>query len=344
LEWRVDHALADAPGMPPAGHTLSTTRITLPEQSNIALERVDIETLRQEHPHWSLVFMTSLIQLSAGALAATLLARQAGTVSLTVLLALTAFTLNVSVLHLGRPAYAWRALTAWRRSWLSREVLLFGLFFVTLAALTAASWLQPLLSSQTWAQSMPALAAMPFLAAISVLAALTCAFGIAGIIASAYIYLVPARPAWNMLHTPVDFVLSSAVLGAAALPPLINASAALASLFRIANPTPALGPTWPIPLLAGLWMANQGIRLVRLRHSRDYEHRAAAGLLTGDGLRDITIAAFALMTFALLAAVSGYALLALPAALLAVLAARYLFFVSVVPLNMALTFVRSVHA
>jgi hypothetical protein len=36
--------------------------------------------------------------------------------------------------------------------------------------------------------------------------------------------------------------------------------------------------------------------------------------------------------------------LALPAVLAGVISARYIFFVSVVPLNMALTFVRSVHA
>jgi formate dehydrogenase iron-sulfur subunit len=41
---------------------------------------------------------------------------------------------------------------------------------------------------------------------------------------------------------------------------------------------------------------------------------------------------------------AGMPTLALPAALAGVISARYLFFVSVVPLNMALTFFRSVHA
>ena len=35
-----------------------------------------------------------------------------------------AISLGASTLHLGRPIYAWRALKMWRRSWLSREVLL----------------------------------------------------------------------------------------------------------------------------------------------------------------------------------------------------------------------------
>ncbi len=63
---------------------------------------------------------------------------------LTLLLFITTIALNISVFHLGRPAYAWRALKMWRRSWLSREVLLFGLFFAAIAAFTLASWLATL--------------------------------------------------------------------------------------------------------------------------------------------------------------------------------------------------------
>jgi formate dehydrogenase iron-sulfur subunit len=141
LEWRSDYAAANAPGMPSAGHTISTTRITLPENAAATLERVDVAMLRPEHAHWSLVWMTSLIQLSVGALLVAVLSRNAGPIALTLLLGLTAFTLNISVLHLGRPAYAWRALKMWRRSWLSREVLLFGLFFGALTTLAGAAWL-----------------------------------------------------------------------------------------------------------------------------------------------------------------------------------------------------------
>ena len=186
LEWRSDYAAANAPGMPSAGHTISTTRITLPQDTIASLERVDIETLRPEHPHWSLVWMTSLIQLSAGTLAVTLLSGDAGPIALTLILVLTVFTLNISALHLGRPAYAWRALKMWRRSWLSLEVLLFGLFFATLSALTAASWLAAAYPTTPFASFV--FATLHFLAP---------AVGIAGILASARIYLVPARPAWN---------------------------------------------------------------------------------------------------------------------------------------------------
>src|SRR5665213_1125292 len=166
--WRVDYATAESPGMPAAGHTISTTRITLPPNTTTKLERVDIGRIQPEHAHLSLVFMTTLIQSVTGSLIFALLFHAVQPMLLTILLVITSIALNISVFHLGRPAYAWRALKMWRRSWLSREVLLFGLFFGAIATFT---------------------------------------------IASAFIYLVPARPAWNMVHTPIDFILSSLLIG-----------------------------------------------------------------------------------------------------------------------------------
>ena len=336
LEWRSDYAAANAPGMPNAGHTISTTRITLPQNDLANLERVDIETLRPEHPHWSLVWMTSLIQLSVGTLAAALLSGHAGPIALTLILALTIFTLNISVLHLGRPAYAWRALKMWRRSWLSREVLLFGLFFATLSALTASSWLA---AANTLPFVRLVLATLRFLAPT---------IGIAGIMASARIYLVPARPAWNTPHTPIDFFLSSVLLGCAAGPVLIyiaNVLHVLKALHSLNLPSPAkVFPLWPLIASSALWMFNHIIRTVRLHRSQTYERRASASLLNTYNLRGAFLVSFAFVGLAILLSLAGQPFVALPLALAGVITARYLFFVSVVPLNMALTFVRQVHA
>jgi Fe-S-cluster-containing dehydrogenase component/DMSO reductase anchor subunit len=334
LEWRSDYAAANAPGMPNAGHTISTTRITLPEDVTSPLERVDIETLRPEHPHWSLVWMTTLIQLSAGTLVVALLSHHAGPIALALILALTIFTLNISFLHLGRPAYAWRALKMWRRSWLSREVLLFGLFFIALTTLTADTWL---------GMTHMLLALRSILPALQLLAP---ALGIAGILASARIYLVPARPAWNTLHTPIDFLLSSAVLGCAAMPLLLRATLVLRRLPALRAFSPQFNSTFllkPLIIASALWMLNHIFRTIRLHRSETYERRACASLLNTDHLRGTFLVAFAFVGLAILLSAGDEPLLALPAAFAGVLAARYLFFVSVVPLNMALTFVRSVH-
>jgi len=336
LGWRCDHATADAPGMPNASQTLSTTRITLPAKTSAPLEKVDIETLRPEHPHWSLVWMTSLIQLSVGALVAAVATHRTDPILLTLILVLTVFTLNISVLHLGRPAYAWRALKMWRRSWLSREVLLFGLFFSSLTMLTVLAWLR----------STHLLPTSNNIFALAQLLASLC--GVAGILASARIYLVPARPAWNMRHTPIDFLLSSAVLGGIAISALSYLASALSRLPQLASFEPAHAgsfvPPAAIIVVSALWMLNHILRTIVLHHSNIYEHRAAASLLNTEGLRGTFLVSFAFLSLALFLALTGHPMLALPVALAAVIASRYLFFVSVVPLNMALTFIRQVHA
>jgi formate dehydrogenase iron-sulfur subunit len=336
LGWRCDHATADAPGMPNASQTISTTRITLPAATDSPLEKVDIETLRPEHAHWSLVWMTSLIQLSVGVFVMAVITGHADPMLLTLVLALTVFTLNISVFHLGRPAYAWRALKMWRRSWLSREVLLFSLFFLSLTTLTAISWLR----------------ATHLLTITNVLfvfgQALTSIIGIAGILASARIYLVPARPAWNMRHTPIDFLLSSAVLGVTALPSLSRVTSAISHLPWLTHALasgsmPHLPRLVPIGVVV-LWMLNHIFRTVVLYHSSLYERRASASLLNTEGLRGTFLVSFAFLGLALFFVLTGQSLLAVLAAFSAVVAARYLFFVSVVPLNMALTYIRQAHA
>jgi formate dehydrogenase iron-sulfur subunit len=340
LAWRSDYALAESPGMPAAGQTISTTRITLPPDTAAKLERVDAGRIAPEHAHFSLVLMTTLMQAVTGSLVTALFWDAAQPLLLVALLGMTVVALNISVFHLGRPAYAWRALKMWRRSWLSREVLLFSLFFGAFVGFTFAScvhalpsiWLHRLhLTRLEWLQQLPA--ATVTLSALGIIAA---ALGVAGILASSFIYLVPARPSWNMLHTPIDFVLSAALIGTT-LPTVLNA--VIASFFPALR-LRSLFPLWPVAFASLLWIANHVIRLIRLRESAIFEHRAAAALLDLRGHRAALIVGFACAAAVPLAWLAADFTLACAAAFVAVLLARYLFFVTVVPLNMALTFTR----
>jgi hypothetical protein len=104
--------------------------------------------------------------------------------------------------------------------------------------------------------------------------------------------------------------------------------------------------TFPISLFiffSALWMLNHIVRTVRLSRSAMYELRASASLLNTDSLRGAFLVSFAFMGVAILFSLANQPFLALPSAFAGVLTARYLFFVSVVPLNMALTFVRTTH-
>jgi DMSO reductase anchor subunit len=296
-EWRRDYATANAPGMPAAEYTVSTTRITLPENVSASLEKADYHRVRPEHPHLPLVFMLVFTQLAVGAFLCLPFFRVTGITAIAAPFLVAALSLSSSMLHLGRPIHAYRALKMWKRSWLSREVLAFSLF----AGGASLCTILPL----------------------RVFEAVTALIGMAGITASAFIYLVPARPAWNTKHTLLDFHLTAWVLG-----PLFLAT--------LGVPVPAM-----LPLAAGaVQLLNHVTRFLELTCSDEFELRASARLL-GNDLKRVLYLRFALlilgalvlpvfhrMPFALLVATGGELL------------GRYLFFSSVVPRNMAAPFLR----
>jgi DMSO reductase anchor subunit len=104
--------------------------------------------------------------------------------------------LAVSVLHLGRPAVAWKAMRNLRRSWLSREVALFSAFSLATFGYAGTSFLG---SRNGW-----------LLLALGVVAVV---LGTAGVYASGRLYLVPARPVWNSGRTVVAFFATALTTG-----------------------------------------------------------------------------------------------------------------------------------
>src|SRR4030095_15127750 len=105
----------------------------------------DITHVVPEHAHWSLIVMTVLTQMSVGAFVTIWLLQLLGASTRLGLVAAVSLTvgglaLSAATLHLGRPVHAYRAIRMWRRSWLSREVLLFGAFSAVATAYAAALW------------------------------------------------------------------------------------------------------------------------------------------------------------------------------------------------------------
>ena len=332
--------------MPAAGHTISTTRITLPEAGALQLERVDIGHIQPEHAHLSLVLMTTLMQAVSGALIFELLDKTISAITLVALLLIASAALTVSAMHLGRPAYAWRALKMWRRSWISREVLLYSLFFAGLGALTGLSIVGSLPPSHLRSNivAVPGVHILLLSTTLQLLAWLSAVLGVGGTVCSAYIYLVPARPAWNMIHTPVDFLLTTALLGsvfASTLQGFGDWLAALACAHSFCLPhSSATFQAVPVLISAAFWSLNQIVRRVRLSFSRLFERRASASLLGTESLQAALFASFSLVAVSAFFSLARLDVAACMTAMIAVLLTRYLFFVSVVPLNMALTFVR----
>jgi formate dehydrogenase iron-sulfur subunit len=265
--------------------------------------------------------MTVLTQLSVGAFATiwwlnlTGSAASLGIAALTSL-AVAMLALGGATFHLGRPAHAYRAVKMWRRSWLSREVLLFGLFAQAAAAYAAILWF-----------GLPGAAIAGFV---------TTMLGIAGVVASAYIYRVPSRPAWNTPLTLVMFILTAATLG-----PLFAGAVGIGDPVWLATAAVATSGSQLLLLAA---------RFLRCTASDTLELRGTARLLS-TVLASRLVARGALlviggMVLPLLAVSSASSVLLFAGALAVAIAAemlgRYLFFVSVVPTHLAAPYLPSV--
>jgi DMSO reductase iron-sulfur subunit len=308
-EWRSEYSSANAPGLPSADDSLSTTRITFPEKLPPDIRKADYRRVRPEAPHWPLVVMTVLTQLSVGSFAVIWLLQLAGdtarlgTAAISSLI-LGGLALASSTAHLGRPIHAYRALKMWKRSWLSREVLLFGCFSAMAGLYAASLWLGLNLSRQ--------------------LGGTTLVLGAAGITASAFIYLVPARPSWNTRFTISDFFLTASVLG---------------PLFAV-----AIGATrGRFVVLVGVIAAlaqllNQMLRFLWLIASDSFELHASARLLSTTLAKTLLLRGALLIAGGIVLPLSGSGLArfaALAVAFGGEIAGRYLFYVSVVPKNIA---------
>jgi DMSO reductase iron-sulfur subunit len=316
-EWTAAATAAmPAPGMPTADQSISTTRLTLPKTLPPNARPVDLVRLALSEAHWSLIIMTALTQLSVGALTTVWLLHMLGASTALGAAALTSVLLGglalaASTLHLGRPIHAYRALKMWKRSWLSREVLLFTAFSAVACVYAAALWMQ-----------------LPGGTSIGLL---TAALGLGGVTASAYIYRVPSRPAWNTPFTIVHFHLTAATLG-----PLFAASVG-------AGDPRLLGVACAV--MAGAQLMALALRFFRLSASDVVELRASGRLLA-------TVLASRFVLRGVLLVLGGIALplftsnasvlwLALVMVLAGEILGRYLFFVSAVPKHMVAPYLGS---
>jgi len=317
-EWRSDYLGANAPGLPSAGDSLSTTRITLPENLLPDTGRVDTQRIVPEHPHWPLVFMLVLTQLSAGAFATlwildALRAGAGGSASALGALGLAAISLGAATLHLGRPIYAWRALKGLRRSWLSREVLTLSIFAGVAGVYAGMLFLN--LHGRTALGSLTVLCAA------------------AGVQCSARIYMVPARPAWNSRFTVWEFFLTGVFVG-----PLFVLALDLAAMGGLDRAWVARAAV----MGGSAQLLTQVLKFLWLTRSEQFELRAAALLLSGRLQQAFLVRLGLLIAAGIALPLEAHSQLAMIATLaLAVIAecvGRWLFFVSVVPKNMAAAF------
>ena len=217
-------ASAFVPGAAGPDATLPTTVYQSERPVPRNLLPADFYAVDAEHSHPPLVMMLVLTQLSAGAFFVDWIGHVlAGGGALRASSALFALALGLaalgaSLLHLGRPQWAFRAFLGLRTSWLSREIVGFSIF-AALAAAYAGSFLVPALAR--------------------VIPSLDLAVAVAGAIAvgcSVMVYAATRRDCWRAPATALKFFGSAAVLGCATVllggtsPPLARALAIVAAL------------------------------------------------------------------------------------------------------------------
>jgi Fe-S-cluster-containing dehydrogenase component/DMSO reductase anchor subunit len=232
------------PGSPDPAITIPTTRYKSSKPLHESLCPADAHELKPEPAHTPLVIMLVLSQLSVGAFAAErILSLTSGQLLSPCRSALTVTALVVglvalasSLWHLGRPLGAWRAFLGLRKSWLSREIVVFGLF-ATLATLYTASVCIPELfprPMQSW------------------LGWATVATGLPGVFCSAMIYHDTRRDFWHLRFSGGKFLGTTTLLGAsisllvivfagavtAKLVPLLSLVVALAGATKLAVELP----------------------------------------------------------------------------------------------------------
>jgi len=282
--------------------------------------------LEPEDPHWPLVALTLLTQFAVGVSAATLALASFGRAGVgatsastsTAASAVIAFlagavALSASLLHLGRPERAWKALRNLRRSWLSREVALFSAY----AGCSAIDALVTLASGSDRSGLRLGVGAVTVLV------------GAAGIYASGRLYVVPGRPSWDSPLTIAAFFLTAVSSG-----PLVI----LVVLGGDHSDEPW---TWfALVAVAGIaaQLAVAGANLIRLRLDGRREARGTVRLNLGRFRGLLALRVVVALAAAVLAVVWAPAALAL--VVVAEVVARYLFYVTVVPLDMPGSFFR----
>ncbi len=282
--------LEDAVGEPflPAAPSPGITAPATTFKSARAMPRntlpVDYHSPRAAHRHMPLVVMLVLTQLSVGAFVLEQLLRLALPSAVAAIwsppatlsaLGLGLLALAASVLHLGRPLYAFRALLGLRTSWMSREILAFGVFAKVAIAYTALTW-----RDAFGVVVLPEAVAEPAELVAGGLVALS---GIAGVVCSVMIYHVTRKRFWHATDTAAKFFGTATVLGAA-LTLFVGVAACARARDLIApyaaDVQAAFGAVAILIVLATLAKLGSELSIVRSRSHEDLKRTAA--LLTNE--------------------------------------------------------------
>ncbi len=182
---------------PDPSYTLPTTRYLTKRTVPAGTGAADAAVLRPQPPHWPLVALLTLMPMAVGCGVVEVIHDFASPVVASAGWIAGAQGLTLAGLHLGRPLRAWRVFLGLKKSWFSREAVLFGVWFplVTAAVAGRLGWLP-----------LPSLGQ-------AALTGGTAALGVIALFCSVMIYVDTRRVFWRFANTAPRFFGSAAVLG-----------------------------------------------------------------------------------------------------------------------------------
>jgi formate dehydrogenase iron-sulfur subunit len=216
---RIDTSLFLA-AAPDPSYTQPSTRYVSKRPQPIDTLAADATVLRPQPPHWPLVALLMLMPMAVGCgVADKILNLQTPALAVSGWIA-GAAGLALAGLHLGQPLRAWRIFLGLRKSWFSREAVLFGAWFPLATAYVAGrlGWL-PLETGPIR----------------SALAVGTATLGVIALFCSVMIYADTQRVFWRFANTAPRFFGSATILGLAGA--LTAPGAPLALGFALAGVT-----------------------------------------------------------------------------------------------------------
>lgn len=267
------------PGAPEPQYTLPTTSYKTSRALPRNLLPADYYAVKRGQTDLALVSMLVLTQMSVGAFVADLVldglaggqySPGMGPIRTIAALGVGLLGMGAAVGHLGRPLYAFRAMIGLRTSWLSREILAFGLF-----AMFAAGYAAEVGFGQLGL-------AIPGARELLRNAAAVC--GLAGVGCSVMIYVDTRRAFWTPFATAFKFFTTAVVLGIPALVLIALIEAACSPTLALADVMARFGATslgWLQLAVVAKLVFECGV-LVHLRDKKHTPLKRAALLLTGE--------------------------------------------------------------
>ena len=264
------------PGAFRSDYTLPSTVYSSKRELSNTMTPADEHSLQPSHKHTPLSWMLTLTQLSVGISTAALLARIISpewSLPLQIPLTLLAVIFGLvglisSTLHLGSPLGAWRVFLGLKTSWLSREIILFGMWMPALLAFSALT-----IASQhpeklpTWLPTIEN--SWITLSGIS-----ATILGLISVFCSIMVYVDTKREFWSLGKTTSKFIGTLLLGGATTIlitslifqpntPPILWITLALTTLWKIAADTISLTAAKQTT-----WSMSKKSALIQLRSLR----------------------------------------------------------------------------